>query len=137
MENVKHKCIVQPVLKPLLPNRRKAQSKNVQSSRSHDQRRTILIAQGLKNANGNDLKFARRLRTTFGAMRSWGLEFRLLAWPLRNVLAKAKLQKLSRITKVDWPTAISPIAHEPMLGAVHSKLQSKDFLNILSQLQFF
>ncbi len=55
-----------------LTSRRKAQTENVQRSLEHKQRRTILIAQVSINANGNDLKSARGLRTTLTAMRSWG-----------------------------------------------------------------
>jgi len=69
-------------------------------------------------------------------MRSWELEFRLLAWPLLSVFIKAKLRMPIRITKVDWPTAISPIAHKPMLPAVakshHSQFANVDRLVLIS-----
>ena len=53
------------------------------------------------------MKSARGLRTTLAALRLAGEKFRPLAWPLKSVFIKAKLQLLIRITKVDWPSSFA------------------------------
>ncbi len=70
--NVKDEIFIPIILSPRWPRRKRLQSKNLQIGWGREKRRTILIAQVSINANGNNLKSARGLRTTLAAMRSWG-----------------------------------------------------------------
>ena len=36
-----------------------------------------------------------------------GRKFRPLAWPLKNVFIKAKIQMFSRILNAEWPSSIA------------------------------